>query len=111
MVAMKLILNSWVVMLETYSKYIVFIYIYNLLVYITDIYRSNYFWGKTVEYTVNGGLHHVAGEDIDKAYHKYTIDWQPDKITWYVDDNVVRVKTKAETCDSSGSCKFPSQPA
>jgi beta-glucanase (GH16 family) len=73
--------------------------------------RSNYFWGKTVEYTVNGGYHKVSGGTIDTSYHKYTIDWQPDKIIWLVDDVVVRTKLKADTCDKAGVCKFPSQPA
>lgn len=64
-----------------------------------------------MEYTVNGGLHKVTGGSIDTTFHKYTIDWQPDKIQWFVDDVVVRTRTKAETCDGNGVCKFPSQPA
>ncbi|CAO3617955.1 unnamed protein product [Mucor hiemalis] len=76
-----------------------------------DHVQSNYFWGKTVEYTVNGGLHKVTGGSVDTTFHKYTIDWQPDKIQWFVDDVVVRTRIKAETCDGNGVCKFPSQPA
>lgn len=73
--------------------------------------RSNYFWGKTVEYIINGGTHSVEGGDIDQTFHRYTIEWMPDKITWYVDDKVVREKTRAETCDDTGNCKYPSNPA
>ncbi|KAI7903420.1 concanavalin A-like lectin/glucanase domain-containing protein [Cokeromyces recurvatus] len=73
--------------------------------------QTNYFWGKTIEYTVNGGIHAVEGGDVDKSFHKYTIDWRPDRITWLVDDIIIRTKTKAETCDGTGICKFPSHPA
>ncbi|KAI8083706.1 concanavalin A-like lectin/glucanase domain-containing protein [Thamnidium elegans] len=73
--------------------------------------QTNYFWGKTVEYTVNGGLHDVPNGAVDQTFHKYTIDWKPDRIDWLVDDKVVRSKTKAETCTKEGVCKFPSQPA
>ncbi|KAI7890187.1 concanavalin A-like lectin/glucanase domain-containing protein [Mucor mucedo] len=73
--------------------------------------QSNYFWGKTVEYTVNGGIHDVPNGAVDQTFHKYTIDWTPDKIDWLVDDKVVRTRLKADTCDKQGQCKFPSQPA
>lgn len=75
------------------------------------LFRTNYFWGKTVEYTVNGGIHEVPNGAVDQTFHKYTIDWTPDKIDWLVDDKVVRSRLKADTCDGKGQCKFPSQPA
>ncbi|KAI8373850.1 concanavalin A-like lectin/glucanase domain-containing protein [Blakeslea trispora] len=73
--------------------------------------QTNYFWGKLIEYNVNGGIHKIDGADLDKDYHKYTIDWTPDKIDWIVDGRVIRTKKRSETCDHSGVCKFPSQPA
>ncbi|KAL9549101.1 hypothetical protein PS6_006251 [Mucor atramentarius] len=76
-----------------------------------DLVQSNYFWGQSKEYNVNGGIHKVEGGTIDTAFHKYTIDWKPDKIEWLVDDKVVRTRIKSETCDTNGVCKFPSQPA
>ncbi|CEJ00081.1 hypothetical protein RMCBS344292_14150 [Rhizopus microsporus] len=73
--------------------------------------QTNYFWGNSKEYTINGGTHVVKGAPVDAAFHKYTINWQPDKIEWLIDDEVVRTKNKVETCDAAGNCKFPSQPA
>lgn len=81
------------------------------LIWLGYVYRTNYFWGNSKEYTINGGTHVVKGAPVDAAFHKYTINWQPDKIEWLVDDEVVRTKNKAETCDAAGNCKFPSQPA
>ncbi|KAI8641435.1 concanavalin A-like lectin/glucanase domain-containing protein [Parasitella parasitica] len=76
-----------------------------------DQVQSNYFWGKSKEYNVNGGIHKVEGGPIATTFHKYSIDWKPDRIEWLVDDKVVRTRIKAETCDTTGVCKFPSQPA
>ncbi|KAI8091030.1 concanavalin A-like lectin/glucanase domain-containing protein [Gilbertella persicaria] len=73
--------------------------------------QTNYFWGRDIEYTVNGAVHQIKGADLDKAFHRYTIDWSPEKIDWIIDDQIVRTKTRAETCDASGVCKFPSRPA
>ncbi|KAK4509456.1 Glycoside hydrolase, 38 vacuolar alpha mannosidase [Mucor velutinosus] len=76
-----------------------------------DLVQSNYFWGQSKEYNVNGGIHKVEGGHIDTTFHKYTIDWKPDRIEWLVDDKVVRTRIRSETCDATGVCKFPSQPA
>ncbi|KAI8967873.1 concanavalin A-like lectin/glucanase domain-containing protein [Mycotypha africana] len=73
--------------------------------------QTNYFWGPSKEFTVNGGFHTVAGGDVDKEFHKYTIDWKPDSIEWLVDDKLIRTKMRKDTCDSAGLCKFPSEPA
>ncbi|KAI9476423.1 MAG: concanavalin A-like lectin/glucanase domain-containing protein [Benjaminiella poitrasii] len=73
--------------------------------------QTNYFWGKSVEYTVNGRIHPVDGGAVDKGFHKYTIDWKPDRINWLVDDRVIRTRMKVETCNASNVCKFPSHPA
>ncbi|CAO3703527.1 unnamed protein product [Rhizopus stolonifer] len=73
--------------------------------------QTNYFWGNSKEYGVNGASHLVKGSNVNEGFHKYSIDWQPDKIDWFVDDEKIRTKTRQETCDTAGNCKFPSQPA
>ncbi|KAI9272655.1 concanavalin A-like lectin/glucanase domain-containing protein [Phascolomyces articulosus] len=73
--------------------------------------QSNYFWGHEVLYTVNGGYHEVYDKPVYEDYHTYTLDWQPERIDWYIDGKLVRTKLKQETCDGSGVCKFPSEPA
>ncbi|OBZ89857.1 putative glycosidase crf2 [Choanephora cucurbitarum] len=73
--------------------------------------QTNYFWGKLIEYNVNGAAHQIEGPELDKDFHQYTIDWTPDKIDWIVDGRVIRTKKRSETCDPSGVCKFPSQPS
>ncbi|ANB15079.1 Utr2p [Sugiyamaella lignohabitans] len=46
------------------------------------------------------------------SYHEYTIDWQEDSITWYVDGNAVRTLNKADTVNSTtGVAEFPQTPA
>ncbi|KAG0174410.1 hypothetical protein DFQ28_007679 [Apophysomyces sp. BC1034] len=61
-------------------------------------------------YTINGGYHNVTGKPIYEGFHTYTVDWQPERITWSIDGQIVRVKDRNDTCED-GVCKFPSQPA
>ncbi|KAI7880981.1 concanavalin A-like lectin/glucanase [Lichtheimia hyalospora FSU 10163] len=73
--------------------------------------QTNYFWGHEVLYTVNGGFHDVPGGAVYDSLHTYTIDWSPERIQWFVDGNLVRTRERKDTCDASGVCKFPSEPA
>ncbi|KAI8883419.1 glycoside hydrolase family 16 protein [Backusella circina FSU 941] len=72
---------------------------------------TNFFWGHHVEYLINGGKHEIPGNPIDTAFHKYTIDWQPEKIEWLIDDKLIRTQFKKDTCGRQGECRFPSKPA
>ncbi|KAF7730421.1 hypothetical protein EC973_002228 [Apophysomyces ossiformis] len=72
--------------------------------------QTNYFWGHKPLYTVNGAYHNVSGKPIYEDFHTYTVDWQPQRITWSVDGQLVRVKERNDTCEE-GVCRFPSQPA
>ncbi|KAI9322526.1 concanavalin A-like lectin/glucanase domain-containing protein [Dichotomocladium elegans] len=76
-----------------------------------DHVQTNYFWGREVLYTVNGGYHDVPGGAVYDNLHTYTIDWSPERIEWYVDGQLVRTREKKDTCDENGVCKFPSEPA
>jgi hypothetical protein len=75
------------------------------------IHRTNYFYAGEELYTVNGGLHHVPGAAVFDDFHTYTIDWSPDRIQWLVDDQLIRVREKSETCQADGVCKYPSSPS
>ncbi|KAI8144643.1 concanavalin A-like lectin/glucanase domain-containing protein [Fennellomyces sp. T-0311] len=72
--------------------------------------QTNYFWGEHPIYTINGGFHNVSGGPIYDGFHTYHIDWSPERIVWTIDEDVVRVKHRNETCEGS-VCKFPSHPA
>ncbi|CDS10243.1 hypothetical protein LRAMOSA02919 [Lichtheimia ramosa] len=74
--------------------------------------QTNYFWGKKVVTGVNDETVPVHGEPTHQSIHTYKIEWTPEYIKWYVDDDVVRTKEKEETCDDNGkNCKFPTQPS
>ena len=40
------------------------------------------------------------------SYHR-----SPERIQWFVDGTLVRTRERKDTCDASGVCKFPSEPA
>jgi len=75
----------------------------------TSHFQSNYFYHGIEIYGVNGGDHHVNGSPVSEAFHNYTIDWEPNYITWSVDSVVVRNKTRASTKNSDGTYHFPSE--
>ncbi|CUM64376.1 uncharacterized protein PRCAT00001978001 [Priceomyces carsonii] len=47
-----------------------------------------------------------------KNYHEYTVDWQEDKIDWYVDDSKVRTLNKSDTWNKTTKrYDFPQTPS
>jgi beta-glucanase (GH16 family) len=60
----------------------------------------------------NSATHPVSGADTFDAFHDYTIDWQEDKLCWYIDGTLVRTLNKKDTYDSkSGTYMYPSTPS
>lgn len=57
--------------------------------------QSNYF-GKGNTETYNRGAIHPVRSAVDN-FIKFSIDWTKDKITWYIDDVVVRTLTPADS--------------
>lgn len=53
----------------------------------------------------------MPGKPVYDDFHTYTIDWSPERIEWSIDGQVVRTREKKDTCDETGLCKFPSDPA
>jgi len=72
--------------------------------------QSNYFWqGVIPDKTL--GQTHSGLSDTFSNYHDYTIDWQPDQLTWSIDGKVVRTLKKSDTTGSDGVAHYPSTPS
>lgn len=71
--------------------------------------ESNYFWQGDIPKEHNGGKHGELS-DTRSNYHDYTIDWQPDTLTWSIDGNVVRTVRRQDTI-VNGITRFPTTPS
>ncbi|OBZ67523.1 putative glycosidase crf2 [Grifola frondosa] len=50
--------------------------------------------------------------DTFSNYHDYSIDWQPDSLTWLIDEQPVRTLTRSSVTDNStGISRYPSTPS
>jgi len=72
--------------------------------------QSNFFFEGHVDYTAGNGATHDVSSDTHDNYHDYTIDWQPDTLTFSIDGNVVRTVQKADTL-VNGVYQYPTSPA
>ncbi|KJA25634.1 glycoside hydrolase family 16 protein [Hypholoma sublateritium FD-334 SS-4] len=72
--------------------------------------QSNYFYQGIIPATTAGG---TSGglTDTYSNFHAYTLDWQPDTLTWSIDGTVVRTLQKSDTIDASGVAHYPTTPA
>lgn len=71
--------------------------------------QSNFYWQGTLNYTNEKNLS-VPNTDTDM--HTYTVDWSPDKLTWAVDNNVMRTLNKADTWNTTtNSFQYPQTPS
>jgi len=74
--------------------------------------QSNYFWLGVANYTAASGQTSGNLTDTFSNYHTYTIDWQPDALTWSVDGSVIRTLTKDSTKNpATGTLEYPTTPA
>jgi len=74
-------------------------------------FQSNYFWEAVVPAQTNGETHNVSS-DTFANYHEYTIDWQPDSLSWAVDGVTVRTIERSSTLNSAtGVYQYPQSPA
>jgi len=72
--------------------------------------QTNIYWeGVIPEKTV--GETEKIGNDTFSNYHDYTIDWQPDTLTFLVDNKTVRTIKRSDTIDDSGVAHYPSTPS
>ncbi|KAF3219703.1 hypothetical protein TWF191_007679 [Orbilia oligospora] len=66
--------------------------------------QSNYFGKGNTETYNRGAIHPVT--DSANIFHKYSIEWTREKITWYINDEVVRTLTPAISADLYGSNNY-----
>lgn len=73
--------------------------------------QSNFFWQGLIPEESAGG-YHKDFEDTFMNYHTYTIDWQPDALSWGVDGKVIRTIQKEDTLNpETGVYQYPSTPS
>ncbi|KAJ8507677.1 hypothetical protein ONZ45_g9967 [Pleurotus djamor] len=72
--------------------------------------QSNYFWQGVIPTDHNNGAVHKDISDTFGNYHDYTIDWQPETLTFLVDNKPVRTVKASDTVDG-GIKKYPTTPA
>lgn len=70
-----------------------------------DQVQTNYFGKGNVTLYNRGGK--SAVHDVQGTTHNYTIDWQIDQLTWYVDGKAVRTLKKE---DAVGGLNYPQTP-
>ncbi|KIJ62177.1 glycoside hydrolase family 16 protein [Hydnomerulius pinastri MD-312] len=73
--------------------------------------QTNYFWQGFIPQTTNGVIEN-GFTDTYANWHDYTVDWQPDSLTFLVDGNVTRT-IKASDCvnNATGVSEFPNTPS
>ncbi|KAJ2933066.1 hypothetical protein H1R20_g4047, partial [Candolleomyces eurysporus] len=73
--------------------------------------QSNYFWQGFIPEKHNGGVHGELS-DTYSNYHDFTIDWQPDTLSWAIDGKVVRTIKRSDTIDpATGIVRYPTTPS
>lgn len=74
--------------------------------------QSNYFWQGVIPADHTNGQTHKGLSDTFSSYHNYTIDWQPDALTFSIDGSVQRTVKKSDTVDpKTGITNYPSTPS
>jgi len=74
--------------------------------------QSNFFWLGQVNYSATNGETHYGISDTYANYHAYSIDWQPDTLTWSIDGNIVRTVNRVDTLSKDGThYAYPSTPS
>ncbi|KAL8831641.1 MAG: hypothetical protein Q9191_000755 [Dirinaria sp. TL-2023a] len=73
--------------------------------------QSNYYFQGITDYDNEKNLT-VPGGDTFDSYHTYTINWQPDQLTWAVNGTVMRTLKKSDTFNSTtNQYHYPQTPA
>ncbi|KAF8556833.1 glycoside hydrolase family 16 protein [Imleria badia] len=73
--------------------------------------QTNYFWQGVIP-SVTNGITETGLTDTYANWHDYTIDWQPDSLTFLVDGNVTRTILAADCINNvTGVTEFPDTPS
>ncbi|QIW99574.1 hypothetical protein AMS68_005092 [Peltaster fructicola] len=71
--------------------------------------QSNFYFQGITTYT-NGA--NLSVSNTQQNLHTYTIDWQPDTLTWAIDGNVMRTLKKSDTWNSTDNkYHYPQTPS
>ncbi|KAK4985314.1 putative glycosidase CRH2, partial [Elasticomyces elasticus] len=71
--------------------------------------QSNYYFQGVTDYD---NARKLSVSNTVQNTHTYTLDWQPDYITWLIDDVPLRTKFRNETYNATaGQYHFPQTPA
>ncbi|KAK7685919.1 hypothetical protein QCA50_010728 [Cerrena zonata] len=72
--------------------------------------QTNFFWQGVIPAQTDGTTEKGL-DDTFSNYHDYTVDWQPDTLTFSIDNKVVRTIQRSDHIDSAGISHFPSTPS
>jgi len=72
--------------------------------------QTNFFFEGHVDYAAGNGQTHTGLTDTYSNYHDYTIDWQPETLSFFIDGKEVRTVNKADTL-KDGVYQYPTTPA
>jgi len=72
--------------------------------------QTNFFWEGVIPDKTAGDTSSGISDTFSN-YHDYTIDWQPDTLSWSIDGKVVRTVKKTDTIGSDGVAHYPTTPA
>ncbi|KAF8889590.1 concanavalin A-like lectin/glucanase domain-containing protein [Infundibulicybe gibba] len=76
----------------------------------TDQGQTNFFWQGVIPSKTAGDTSKGL-QDTSSNYHDFTIDWQPQAMTFSVDGKAVRVVNQADNVDSTGLSRYPNTPS
>ncbi|KAH9031951.1 glycoside hydrolase family 16 protein [Lactarius hengduanensis] len=72
--------------------------------------QTNFYWQGNIpaetQSVVENGI-----SDTYSHYHSFSIDWQPNNLTFLLDNKVVRTVNKADTIDADGVAHYPTTPS
>ncbi|KAI7901872.1 concanavalin A-like lectin/glucanase domain-containing protein [Cokeromyces recurvatus] len=71
---------------------------------------SNYFYGPNIVYGKNGKEINAPNGSVFNEFYKYTIEWSPSEIKWFINDKEIRTKTRLST-KNGDTYEYPTHPA
>ncbi|KAJ3772042.1 glycoside hydrolase family 16 protein [Lentinula raphanica] len=73
--------------------------------------QTNYYWQGVIPNATHGETE-TGVSDTFSNYHEYTIDWQPDALTFSIDSNVVRTIKQSDAVNpTTGVNEYPNTPS
>ncbi|KAL4875926.1 concanavalin A-like lectin/glucanase domain-containing protein [Aspergillus karnatakaensis] len=76
-----------------------------------SVVETNWYFQGILNYE-NGGKSEVASGDTFSEWHRYEIDWSPEKIDWIIDGKVTRTLTKKDTWNETANrYEYPQTPS